>query len=156
MGTSSRLSGLTIRPSVSSVTAPSRGPSSASPRTTGEGALVPSTSIQHADTGRAITPPSARVNSTVRCGRSRKRLQTLRGSTVYTAPVSTRKRRRTGGPLLLRLTRALTKETPTGPRLTIAIAGGPAPRDAFDPSIPPAGRPGEIGRASCRERVYSG
>src|SRR5439155_5971573 len=50
------------------------------------------------------------------------------------------------------LTRALTKETPTGPRLTIAVAGGPAPRDAFDRSIPPAGRPGGCSRASSSTR----
>src|SRR5205814_2370705 len=132
IGRTSRVSGFTMSLSVSSVTAPSSGASSPSPRTTGEVAVRRAISKRASETPRTRAAPSARPNSAVLVGLSLSARHTRAGSTVYTAPVSTRKRRRTGRPLLLRLTRALTKETPTGPTLTIAVAGGPAPRDAFD------------------------
>lgn len=76
------MSGFTINPMVSRVTAPSSGASSGPPSTTGDVALRPCTVNRHSDTPLVIVIPSASVNSAVRSGVSRRARQVLSGSTV--------------------------------------------------------------------------
>src|SRR5207253_2799523 len=68
IGRTSRVSGLTMRPSVSSVTAPSSGASSRSPRTTGEVAVRRAISKRASGAARAMAGPCARPNAWVLVG----------------------------------------------------------------------------------------
>lgn len=94
MGWSVRFRGFSMRPRVSSVTAPRSASSSVSPSTTGDVARRPSSSKVHSLTPRVRVVPSARTNSTWRSGFKRSARQSARRRTEYTAPESTRNRTR--------------------------------------------------------------
>src|SRR5439155_2873795 len=94
IGCSVRLSGFNIRPSVSSVTAPSKASSSVSPSTTGDVARRPSISKVHSLTPRVSVLPSASTNSSSRPGLRPSVIQSLRRSTEYMAPESIKNRMR--------------------------------------------------------------
>lgn len=81
MGRISRVNGLSMKPRVSSVTAPSSAPSCSSPNTTGDVAAAPRISNRHSETPRSIGVPCASVNSTWRSGLSRSSRQVFSGST---------------------------------------------------------------------------
>src|SRR5205823_10605073 len=66
IGRISRVRGLSIKPRVSSVTAPRSAPSRSAPKTTGDVAAFPWISNRHSEAPRSIGVPSASVNSTLR------------------------------------------------------------------------------------------
>jgi hypothetical protein len=92
MGWSLRERGFRTRPRFSSVTTPKSGWSPFSPRMTGVCPSASARAMCASETLRSMVVPSARAKSSVRLGFRPSRFHTISGSSVYDAPLSTRKR----------------------------------------------------------------